>query len=60
MENIQSPQIQEKASDVETVIIRNSTCKMLYDVVRVDYMKEEIEYVAKFLEFKEAVAMIEE
>ena len=44
----------------ETVIVRNTCVKSLYDVVRVDYMKEEVEWVAKALPFEEAVAMIDE
>ena len=41
----------------EVLILRNSICKMLYDVVLVDYEGEQLEYIAKAQQFEESVAI---
>lgn len=44
-------------SDLEIVIMRNTCVSRLYDVVRVDYFSEEVEFIAKGLEFEEAIGL---
>lgn len=39
---------------VETLIVRNASIKSLFDVVKVDYMNENVDFLHKFLTFEEA------
>ncbi len=43
--------------EFEVVIVRNTTVQSLYDVIRVDYMSEQVEFVAKALDFADAVGI---
>jgi len=49
---------QDKSSEV--LIVRNTLNNKLYDVVRVDFFNEDVEYVAKAIDFVEAVGIVEE
>lgn len=44
----------------EILIIRNTTIQRLFDLVCVDFAKEEVEYIASQLEYEEAVGMLVE
>jgi hypothetical protein len=48
------------SKEYEVLILRNACFKQLYDVVRVDFFKEEIEYLAKGIDFVDAVVIVEE
>jgi len=39
----------------EVLIVRNATINRLYDVVLVDYFKEDVEFIVKGVEYEEAV-----
>jgi hypothetical protein len=41
-------------SKVETFIVRNSSIKSLFDVVKVDYMHEDVQFLEKYLTFEQA------
>jgi hypothetical protein len=43
--------------ETEVLIVRNTCINRLYDVVRVDFTKEEVEYLAKALEYVDAVGL---
>lgn len=43
---------------VETLIIRNASIKSLFDVVKVDFMNEKVDYLEKFLTFEEAQGVL--
>jgi hypothetical protein len=47
-----------KHEDCEVLIVRNTTVHRLYDVVRVDYMKEDVEFIAQALEYEDAVSLV--
>lgn len=49
---------QNKSSEV--LIVRNTLNNRLYDVVCVDFFNEDVEYVAKAIDFIEAVGIVEE
>lgn len=42
----------------EVLIIRNTTVQRLYDVVIVNYFEENVEFIAKGVQFEDAVAMV--
>jgi len=44
----------------ETLIIRNAAVKTLYDVVKVDFIKEDVQILASALQFEDACCMLEE
>lgn len=44
--------------DKEVLIVRNTTVQRLYDVVIVNYFDEDIEFIAKGVQFEDAVAMM--
>lgn len=44
--------------DTEVLIIRNTTVNRLYDVVRVNYFTEDVEFVETMLQYEHAVAMV--
>lgn len=45
-------------SDKEVLIIRNTTVQRLYDVIVVNYFTEDVEFIAKGVQFEDAVAMV--
>ncbi len=45
-------------SDKEVLIVRNTTVQRLYDVVIVNYFAEDVEFIAKGVQFEDAVAMM--
>lgn len=45
-------------SDTEVLIVRNSTVQRLYDVVRVNYFEETVDFIAKGVQYEHAVAMM--
>lgn len=47
-----------KHEDCEVLIVRNTTVNRLYDVVKVDYMNEDVEFIAKALEYEDAVGLV--
>ncbi len=49
--------MQKFQPNFETVIVRNTSVKSLYDLIKVDYFNEDVEYVAQQLSFEEAVGM---
>lgn len=42
----------------EVLIMRNTTVQRLYDVVVVNYFEENVEFIAKGVQFEDAVAMV--
>jgi hypothetical protein len=44
----------------ETVIIRNTCIKSLYDVVKINYLTEDVEYLAKAVDFESAQGILAE
>ncbi len=46
--------------EFEVLIVRNTTVHRLYDVVRVDYMNEDVEFIAQALAYEEAVGLVVE
>lgn len=44
--------------DTEVLIMRNTTAKRLYDVVRVNYFEETVDFIAKGVQYEHAVAMV--
>lgn len=42
----------------EVLIMRNTTVQRLYDVVIVNYFEENVEFIAKGVQFEDAVAMV--
>lgn len=42
----------------EVLIMRNTTVQRLYDVVVVNYFDEDVEFIAKGVQFEDAVAMV--
>lgn len=44
----------------EILIIRNTTIQRLFDLICVDFAKEEVEYIATQLEYEQAVGMLVE
>lgn len=46
----------ESSMFTEVLIMRNTVCNRLYDVVKVNYFSEEANFIVKGLEFEEAVA----
>lgn len=44
----------------EVLIVRNTCINRLYDVVRVDYMNENVEFIAQALEYEDAVGLVVE
>ena len=42
----------------EVLIMRNTTVQRLYDVVVVNYFDEDVEFIAKGVQFEDAVAMM--
>lgn len=44
--------------DTEVLIMRNNTVQRLYDVVRVNYFEETVEFIAKGVQYDQAVAMM--
>ena len=42
----------------EVLIMRNTTVQRLYDVVVVNYFTEDVEFIAKGVQFEDAVAMV--
>lgn len=46
--------------EFEVLIVRNTTVHHLYDVVRVDYMNEDVEFIAQSLVYEEAVGLVVE
>lgn len=47
-------------AEYEVLIVRNTCVNRLYDVVRVDYMNEDVEVVAQSLEYEDAVGLVVE
>ena len=45
-------------TDKEVLIVRNTTVQRLYDVVIVNYFDEDVEFIAKGVQFEDAVAMM--
>ena len=45
-------------NETEVLIIRNTTVQRLYDVVLVNYFEENVEFIAKGVQFEDAVAMV--
>jgi hypothetical protein len=45
-------------TDKEVLIVRNTTVQRLYDVVIVNYFDEDVEFIAKGVQFEDAVAMV--
>lgn len=41
----------------EVLIMRNTTVQRLYDVVVVNYFDEDVEFIAKALEFADAISL---
>ena len=44
--------------DTEVLIMRNTTVQRLYDVVRVNYFEETVEFIVKGVQYDQAVAMM--
>ena len=44
--------------DTEVLIMRNTTVQRLYDVVRVNYFEETVEFIGKGVQYDQAVAMM--
>ena len=44
--------------DTEVLIVRNTTVNRLYDVVIVNYFEENVEFIAKSVQYEHAVAMV--
>jgi hypothetical protein len=44
--------------DTEVLIVRNTTVNRLYDVVIVNYFEENVEFIAKGVQYEHAVAMV--
>lgn len=44
-------------TDTEVLIIRNTTVNRLYDVVVVNYFTEDVVFLAKALEFADAISL---
>ena len=47
-------------SSQEVLIVRNTCVNSLYDVIRVDFFNEDVEYLFKGLSFHVAVGIVEE
>lgn len=47
-------------TEYEVLIVRNTCVNRLYDVVRVDYMNEDVEFIAQALEYEDAVGLVVE
>lgn len=47
-------------AEYEVLIVRNTCINRLYDVVRVDYMNENVEFIAQALEYEDAVGLVVE
>ena len=45
-------------TDTEVLIIRNSTVQRLYDIVRVNYFEETVDFIETELQYDQAVAMM--
>lgn len=45
-------------NETEVLIVRNTTVQRLYDVVIVNYFDEDVEFIAKGVQFEDAVAMM--
>jgi hypothetical protein len=45
-------------TDTEVLIIRNSTVQRLYDIVRVNYFEETVDFIETALQYDQAVAMM--
>jgi hypothetical protein len=45
-------------TETEVLIIRNSTVQRLYDLVRVNYFTEDVEFIETMLQYDQAVAMM--
>lgn len=43
--------------EYEILIVRNTCVNTLYDVVKVDFYNEDVEFVAKALQYAEAVGL---
>lgn len=52
--------LMQQDKSTEVLIVRNTCVKQLYDVIRVDFFKEDIEYLAKAIDFVQAVGIVEE
>jgi hypothetical protein len=44
-------------NEKEILIVRNTTVNRLYDVVIVDYFKEDVEFIVKGVQYDDAVEM---
>lgn len=44
--------------DTEVLIVRNAAVNRLYDVVRVNYFTEDVEFIETMLQYDQAVAMM--
>lgn len=47
-------------ADKEVLIVRNATVNRLYDVVLVNYFKEDVEFIVKGVEYEHAVEVQQE
>jgi hypothetical protein len=47
-------------AEYEVLIVRNTCVNRLFDVIRVDYMNEDVEIIAKALEYEDAVGLVVE
>lgn len=45
-------------NETEVLIVRNTTVNRLYDVVRVNYFTEDVEFIETMLQYDQAVAMM--
>ena len=45
-------------TETEVLIIRNSTVQRLYDLVRVNYFEETVDFIVKGVQYDHAVAML--
>lgn len=45
-------------TETEVLIVRNTTVQRLYDVVRVNYFEETVDFIVKGVQYEDAVAMM--
>lgn len=44
--------------ETQVLIVRNTTVQRLYDVVRVNYFEETVDFIVKGVQYEDAVAMM--
>ena len=47
----------QEINEFEILVIRNTCVDYLYDVIKVDFIKEDVEFLAKGLDFKQAIGL---